>query len=126
MATRDDAALGIAMRVLLASDGSSFSDPPLRAMLNRPWPAGSMIRVLTVMETPLPVSPEVAVATNFVEEQTARLQKNAEATVEDARESLTKRFAMTTRAHEIVVPAGDGITLAGTLSLPEGARHHAR
>jgi len=29
---------------------------------------------------------------------------------------------MTTRAHEIVVPVGDGIALAGTLSLPDGAR----
>jgi len=89
------------MKVLLATDGSSSSHPAVRAMVNRPWPAGSMIRVLTVIETPLPVTPEVAVATNFVEEQTARLQKDAEAAVESARATLTKRgFPVDTRIRE--------------------------
>jgi nucleotide-binding universal stress UspA family protein len=77
------------MNLLLAIDGFRFSAPPARAAVSRPWPAGSVVRVLTVVDTPFPVGPEVAVAANFAETQAA-LRKEAGATVESVRETVPK------------------------------------
>lgn len=40
------------MRILLATDGSQFSDAALAALIARPWPAGSEVRVLAVANPP--------------------------------------------------------------------------
>ena len=89
------------MKILLACDGSPFSVPPVRAAVNRPWPPGSMIRVLAVAETPFPVAPEVAVSGTFVEEQATILRKDAEATLKSVRDTITKRgLPLETRIRE--------------------------
>lgn len=77
------------MKLLLAIDGSSFSGPPLRATLSRPWPPGASVRVLSVVETLYPIGPEAALATSVVEAQQA-LRKDAEAAVENARAELAQ------------------------------------
>ncbi len=41
------------MRILLAIDGSSFSDEAVREIATRPWPAGSEVRIISVVEPPL-------------------------------------------------------------------------
>jgi nucleotide-binding universal stress UspA family protein len=57
------------MRVLLAVDGSECSAAPIREAATRPWPEGTIIRILSVIEwepipafipggMPLPPSPE--------------------------------------------------------------------
>lgn len=46
------------MRILLASDGSEHSDAAARTLLERPWPDGSVVKVLSVAQTPVvPVNP---------------------------------------------------------------------
>src|ERR1044071_5597505 len=40
------------MRVLVATDGSEYGDAAVRAASERPWPPGSELRVLVVMERP--------------------------------------------------------------------------
>lgn len=55
------------MKILLAIDSSPFSAPAVRAAASRPWPPGSVVRVLTVIDSVLPVVPEVAMAANFEE-----------------------------------------------------------
>lgn len=40
------------MKVLLAVDGSEFSDTAVRKVAGRPWPAGSEIRIISVAEPP--------------------------------------------------------------------------
>jgi nucleotide-binding universal stress UspA family protein len=40
------------MRILLAVDGSTFSDAAVEEVARRPWPRGSEIKVLTVAERP--------------------------------------------------------------------------
>ena len=40
------------MRILLAVDGSEHSDVALRCLLERPWPEGSVVRVVTVAQVP--------------------------------------------------------------------------
>lgn len=38
------------MKILIATDGSSFSDAAVRAVARRPWPTGSEFQVLSIME----------------------------------------------------------------------------
>lgn len=45
------------MNILLAIDGSNFSHAAVDEVFNRPWPAGSKVMVLTVVE---PFHPEYA------------------------------------------------------------------
>lgn len=46
------------MRILLASDGSEHSDVAARALLERPWPKDSTVKVLSIAHAPVaPVSP---------------------------------------------------------------------
>ena len=47
------------MRILLAVDGSSFSDEAISEVVSRPWPAGSEVKVLTAYQVPLIPTPEV-------------------------------------------------------------------
>jgi nucleotide-binding universal stress UspA family protein len=42
-------------RVLLATDGSEFSQAAVRSVASRPWPAGSVIRILSVVELHIPL-----------------------------------------------------------------------
>ena len=53
------------VKILLATDGSPLAEPPVLAVATRPWPRSSVVRVLAVVEIPLPIGPEVAVAANF-------------------------------------------------------------
>ncbi len=41
------------MRILLAIDGSSFSDAAVTEIATRPWPAESEVRIISVVEPPL-------------------------------------------------------------------------
>jgi nucleotide-binding universal stress UspA family protein len=41
------------MKILIAVDGSSFSDLAVEEVASRPWPAGSEARVVSVVEPPL-------------------------------------------------------------------------
>ena len=41
------------MRILLAIDGSSFSDAAVQEIATRPWPARTEVRILSVVEPPL-------------------------------------------------------------------------
>jgi nucleotide-binding universal stress UspA family protein len=41
------------MRILLAIDGSSFSDAAVVDVAAKPWPAGSEVRIISVVEPPL-------------------------------------------------------------------------
>lgn len=45
-----DAELKKGMRILIATDGSEFSMAALRSVAERPWPAGSEVRVISVPE----------------------------------------------------------------------------
>jgi nucleotide-binding universal stress UspA family protein len=43
------------MRILVASDGSEHSTAAVDAVLNRPWPVGSSITVISVAHAPFPM-----------------------------------------------------------------------
>jgi nucleotide-binding universal stress UspA family protein len=41
------------MKILLAIDGSSFSDAAVNEIASRPWPAEAEVRIISVVEPPL-------------------------------------------------------------------------
>jgi nucleotide-binding universal stress UspA family protein len=48
-----------AMRILLAVDGSKFSDAAVDEIANRPWPPGTEVKIVSVVHLPFEPSPEV-------------------------------------------------------------------
>jgi nucleotide-binding universal stress UspA family protein len=68
------------MKVLLAVDGSQYSEAAVKAAATRVWPAQSEIRVVTAYELPPAPTPEVwALSSDYLEklERTARDQAGA-------------------------------------------------
>jgi len=47
------------MRILLAVDGSPFSEAAVGEVATRPWPAASEVKVVTAFQVPLIPTPEV-------------------------------------------------------------------
>jgi nucleotide-binding universal stress UspA family protein len=48
-----------AMRILLAVDGSEFGDAAVEEIADRPWPLGSEVHVVSVIDSPFEPGPEV-------------------------------------------------------------------
>ena len=77
------------MKILLAIDGSACSNAAVQEVARRPWPEGSFVKVLTVLETPLPPTPEAwAIPPNYFEELDAALRRQGENIVNRAVEKL--------------------------------------
>jgi nucleotide-binding universal stress UspA family protein len=49
------------MRILVAFDGSPSADHAIDEIVKRPWPAGTEVRLVTVLEQSAPVPPEIGV-----------------------------------------------------------------
>jgi len=49
------------MKILIAYDGSPSADHAVDEVVKRPWPAGSEVRLVTVLEQAAPVPPEIGV-----------------------------------------------------------------
>ena len=47
------------MRILLAVDGSPYSEAAIKEVASRVWPAGTEVKVVTAFELPLAPAPEV-------------------------------------------------------------------
>jgi nucleotide-binding universal stress UspA family protein len=77
------------MKILLATDGSPRSTPPVQAAASRPWPPGSVVRILTVVEVPLPLGPEAAIPANYADMADA-LRADADQAVQNARATVAK------------------------------------
>jgi nucleotide-binding universal stress UspA family protein len=86
-----------AMKILLATDGSDFSTAAAQSVADRPWPAGSQIRILSVAELPVFENPMGASSLSAIypatllEELMESARKRAEDAVEDARKILLAR-----------------------------------
>lgn len=77
------------MKILLAIDGSPCSDAAVEEVARRPWPEGSVVKVLTALETPMPPTPEAwALPLNFFEEMDAALRKQGQNIVNRAIQKL--------------------------------------
>ena len=78
------------MKILLAIDGSEYSDAAVTELARRPWPAGSEIKALSVFEPP-PLTPEAwSTPPEYFEELDRSARSKAKAVVEAAMETLKK------------------------------------
>lgn len=77
------------MKLLLAIEGSSPADAVVQELLRRPWPPGSAVRVLMVVEIPYPVPlmGEAASVPAITEAQDV-LESEARASVQTVRRRL--------------------------------------
>ena len=77
------------MKILLAIDGSSCSDAAVQEVTRRPWPEGSVVKVLTVLEIPMAPTPEAwAIPVTYLEDMEAALRKQGENIVNRALQKL--------------------------------------
>jgi nucleotide-binding universal stress UspA family protein len=66
------------MKVLLAIDGSRHSDAAVAEVARRPWPAGTEVKILTVIHPTVPVFPDPAFAIAAIHvEQAEELRRQA-------------------------------------------------
>jgi nucleotide-binding universal stress UspA family protein len=82
-------------KILLATDGSECSAKAVYSLANRPWPAGSEIRILSVVQLLTPQIPSAAAPlcspypTSLLEEIWKEARVRAEEAVADARKTLS-------------------------------------
>ena len=81
------------MKILLAIDGSEHSGAAVEAVAARPWPPGTIVRVLSAVERVVPPATEV--------------WYDAGGSLEQAREELTKR------ADQLTVGVAEKVRAAG-------------
>jgi nucleotide-binding universal stress UspA family protein len=68
------------MRVLLAVDGSPYSDAAVNEVASRVWPADTEVRVITAYELPLAPAPETwALPADYFEQLDRAAREHAEA-----------------------------------------------
>jgi len=73
------------MKILLAVDGSVYSDAAVEELTKRRWPAQSEIKVITASEVPLPMGMEPwAVSPQYFETTEKWIRQAAEATIDSA------------------------------------------
>ena len=78
------------MRILLAIDGSEPSETAARVLSARPWPKGSTLRILSVIQNAYyPAVPELALAVNY-DQMTQELVQGAEKLVARMADSLCR------------------------------------
>jgi nucleotide-binding universal stress UspA family protein len=81
------------MKILLATDGSPFSEKAARSIAARPWPAGSEVRVLSAVEMILPATRALLeppfINDEFLESARAEAMRRSENAIASARAILT-------------------------------------
>jgi len=80
------------MKILVGTDGSNCSEKAVRAVANRPWPAGTMLRAISVREpvaTEMYASYETVYSPDLVEEIIERERRRAEDALARARQTLS-------------------------------------
>lgn len=78
------------MKILLAVDGSPFSDAVLKEVSRRPWPQQSQIMVVTAFEAPFAATPEVWVLPiDYYDQVEQSVRMRADSVMESAVAELT-------------------------------------
>lgn len=76
------------MKVLLAIDGSAPSQDAIEAVAERPWPGGSTLRILSVIQPYTPPVTEMVLASATLEDIRQRQTQEAKELTRQARERL--------------------------------------
>jgi nucleotide-binding universal stress UspA family protein len=73
------------MKILLAIDGSDYSKAAVNSVAERPWPEGSMVKIVTAMEIPYaPTAEAWALPYSYYKELERVAKEQAEAAVKSA------------------------------------------
>jgi nucleotide-binding universal stress UspA family protein len=85
------------MKILVAYDGSPSADAAVDVVLKRPWPEGTQVRVVTVVETSgfYPMASGIEVYPPISEKIRASVRENAYRSVQVAVERLKARPGIT-------------------------------
>lgn len=93
------------MKILLAVDGSSCSDAAVEEVARRPWPAGSLVRVLTAYELPAPPTPEGwALPLTYFEDLDIALKKQGQNVIDSALQKLKSKLDKSISIDAALVP----------------------
>jgi nucleotide-binding universal stress UspA family protein len=77
------------MKILLATDGSDYSKAAIKAVADRPWPEGSEVKILSVMEAVyVPTTDVWVLPDNYYNELDEAARAQAEAAVNAAVEEI--------------------------------------
>jgi nucleotide-binding universal stress UspA family protein len=91
------------LKILLATDGSDCSKAAARSVAERPWPAGTAFRILTVIEPSAPLLLPPYFSHEMMEEMRAKDMQRAQEAVASAEDTLDK--AGIRASSTIAVPA---------------------
>lgn len=79
------------MKILIAVDGSPYSDAALDEVAQRPWPKGSEILIVTAYEFPVAATPEVwALPPDYYDQLERAVRAHADSIIDVAVVKLTK------------------------------------
>ena len=93
------------MRVLLAVDGSPYSDAAVDEVATRAWPADSEIRVITAYELPLAPAPETwALPPDYFDELDRAAREHAETVEHSVVLKLAKAFDSSIKVTGNILP----------------------
>jgi nucleotide-binding universal stress UspA family protein len=93
------------MKILLAIDGSAFSDRAVQEVVHRPWPAGSAVKIISVVEPMVTMMTETWVLPdNYWDGAEAAAAGQAQAALDGAaarfKEAATPALKITTEIHQ--------------------------
>jgi nucleotide-binding universal stress UspA family protein len=78
------------MKILLAIDGSSFSDAAVNEIASRPWPSASEVKIISVVEPPLLPTVETWVPPdNYIEALEKAGEEQGQSIVSKAADRIT-------------------------------------
>jgi nucleotide-binding universal stress UspA family protein len=82
------------MKILLATDGSDYSKAAVNSVAERPWPEGSEVKIVSVMEIPYAPTTETWVLPNGYYTELERVaREQAASAVKNAAERIESRKA---------------------------------
>lgn len=117
------------MRILLALDGSPSSFHARDLVASLPWPAGTELTLLTVVQMPVMWFPETAMAAGWLADAEAGLRAQAAAALADLAEPLAgrgwtiERRVSVGRAANVIIATADEVN-ADLIAI--GSRGHGR
>jgi nucleotide-binding universal stress UspA family protein len=77
------------MKILLATDGSDCSKAAVEAIAERPWPEGSVVKIISAIELPFVYTPETwALPDSYYSQLEKAAEEQAESAIKEAADRI--------------------------------------
>jgi nucleotide-binding universal stress UspA family protein len=97
------------VRILLAVDGSSYSDLALEEVVHRPWPPHSEVKVITAAETQaMPGMEPWAASATYLEEMEKAVRDRAQGVIDAALQKLKTSEDKTLKVSSDIISGSPG------------------